>query len=277
MSTRDAGSGCTSVDTECLGKTAPRLIQDLFLYDPQIPPAWGSHVLTEPPPQYFPPKKSQKPYYGQGCRHEYVTKKMQSGLPPMDHRPTFGTTYSVGAVCCKCRTHVSIELDFSDKKGNNPCPNKQYPLHHFIYQWSKSHSAVDTSKPQSQWKETQTFKCSSPSCGAELTINFKDPVLSHQEVELLTSEKLLQQRITEAKKIFPEIFKDTKKYSPLDVLNDLQLYITNCLEGHESRALGKRYITSFGVEARAFKGLLESLGFVFQPSGKEDVSEMCRT
>jgi ubiquitin carboxyl-terminal hydrolase 25 len=165
---------------------------------------------------------------------------------------------------------VELVVSFEKTKGD-PCPNKEYPLHHFIYNWSASREA----DPNNSWQENQTFECSSPSCLAILTVNLKPPVLDPHQVGLMTDERLVKARAEEAWNEYPNLHKTRVPPKPINLLNDLRFYIKNGFQG-KTRFIdwnSSRFMKTFGVGGLPFSELFQWLGFGYQPNPEIPVSE----
>ncbi|KAL6721170.1 ubiquitin-specific protease ubp2 [Lecanora helva] len=253
------------------GKTAPRLLQDLLLYDPRKLPPSGFNILTDIPvyneeqgAQIPPP-----PRIGKGnCRHQWSLKPNQCKLGDDNYRTDDQTVRVLAAYCAICRSHLEMQLDF---RGNGrqvkPCPADERPLHHFVYrpELSSPGYPVRTSVEfgdGSAWSDCRRFRCISLECGAELCIHFKPPRLTKDWVDLLTDRSIIKKRAEEAISDDPARFEGFAVPPPLDVLLHSKHYITNPLfnPGKSKKIQGhnKRFLLNVGEQCA---GLLEYFGF----------------
>ncbi|KAL2865593.1 ubiquitin-specific protease UBP2 [Aspergillus lucknowensis] len=255
------------------GKTAPRLVQDIFDYDPAHPPDTGRNLLSDVPPVY--PEHYQGPPHfisPTACRHSYVTKPNQTIRPsPGEDRGTSGTPTKISAVCSKCRHHLQLRVD-SNPIGQS-AKNISEHIHHFVYFYGRHRGGQDQEEvtPKGQTAETFHFHCSYPTCGIKVSIRVVSPVLSSEMVNLLTDPDLLQRRTDEALAANPERLEGVARPQPITVLQNLRTYVDNALHNSQQSktisAANKRFMTSFGVDGRPCKDLLELLGFTFKSNG----------
>ncbi|KAI9813536.1 MAG: ubiquitin-specific protease ubp2 [Thelocarpon impressellum] len=246
------------------GKTAPRLIEDLLRYDPANTFRNGRNVLTDPPPHVVddrPPLPSVGP---NACRHKYMTKPAQSLLPPLDARPTPNTCYKVASFCNDCRCHLDLFVDFRGAPSRDrPCPNQDFPLHHFRYVSSKSRPArepSDSSRGHTR-EEQHRFECSSPCCPATVTVSLKSPRLTQDHVTLLADPTLIKERVQREMDAAPERLRGFPIAEPATVLGNVKQYLSDAMRGPEQKRLNannKRFLTSLGEPCRP---VLEYLGF----------------
>lgn len=251
-----------------LGKTAPRLIQDLLSYDPRCLPPSGRNILTDPAPQFH--KDVVLPaLVGKGsCRHKYMTKLDQSQLPAPDRKPERSNSYKVASFCYECRCHLLMIVEFQNGNGERPCPNSQYPLHHFIHHpqsSSRRQNSVDTHRGD-RWVDQQRFECSSPYCPAVVTVRIRPPRITAQWKTLLTDEQLVRERAEAVMKLAPDRFEGIAPPLPINVLLNLRSYISNALRNPEVKkiaSLNKKFVTCFGDFGQPCRDLLEFLGFTY--------------
>jgi ubiquitin carboxyl-terminal hydrolase 25/28 len=251
-----------------LGKTAPRLIQDLLSYDPRRAVLFGQNILTDPAPQYHQDVMLPTLVAKGSCRHKYMTKLDQSQLPAPDRKPERATSYKVASFCHECRCHLLLIVDFKTGSGEQPCPNSQYPLHHFIHHpqsSSRQESSVNGRKGD-RWVDQQRFECSSPDCPAVLTIRICAPRITAEWETLLTDEKLVKERAEAVMKLAPDRFEGIAPPLPINVLLNLRSYLNNALRNPEVKkiaSLNKKFVTCFGDFGQPCRDLLEYLGFEY--------------
>lgn len=251
-----------------LGKTAPRLVQDLLSYDPRrsLPSGWN--ILTDPAPQFHRDVLLPALVAKGSCRHKYMTKLDQSQLPTPDRNPERSTSYKVASFCHECRCHLLLIVEFQNGNGERPCPNSQYPLHHFIHHpqsSSRRRSSVDGRKSD-RWVDQQRFECSSPCCPAVLTIRISPPRITAEWETLLTDEKLVRERAEAVMKLAPDRFEGIAPPLPINVLLNLRSYLNNALRNPEVKkiaSLNKKFVTCFGDFGQPCRDLLEYLEFKY--------------
>ncbi|OQE96419.1 hypothetical protein PENNAL_c0001G03802 [Penicillium nalgiovense] len=251
------------------GKTAPRLIHDVQLYDAAHEPDTGRNLLSETPPIY-PEGYNGPPGFisPEACRHNYVLKEDQTFTSEPEHRRRPGTSSKVSAICAKCRCHLQVVVNytshintFGQKQGKH--------LHHLVYQSGRQKSglALPEETPKGQVAETYHYQCSYISCSAMISLRILSPILSPEFIRLLTDKDLLRKRAEEATATYAESMEGMGDPQPINVLDNLRLYITNALRNPQRSkpisSVNKRFMHSFGVEGAACKELLEFLEFMY--------------
>ena len=251
-----------------LGKTAPRLLQDLLLYDPCHPPASGYNILAQLPIPFE--KARQLPAIrGKGsCEHRLVLKPNQCLLPELDTRPDSSTVYQVAAHCLECRCHVNVLVDYrGDGAGLMPCPTQDFPLHHFL-PTSQSNGRLEDPEgaKENSWLETHQLQCSSPTCCAFVTVQVRPPRLTPEWVTLLSDKNAIKERAETAMAEDPVRFEGHAPPPPVQVLVNLRIYIANAMKDPESRRIlgnNKKWMLCLGDSCA---DLLEYLGFTREAS-----------
>ncbi|KAF2459645.1 hypothetical protein BDY21DRAFT_370337 [Lineolata rhizophorae] len=99
------------------GKTAPRLIEDLYNYNPRYDSVIGRNILTDPPPLFEERDVHLQTLPKHACRHTFLLKDNQSELP-RDDDPQW--TLKVAAICKTCRVHVDLILNSQAKGQADP-------------------------------------------------------------------------------------------------------------------------------------------------------------
>ncbi|KAH0542358.1 hypothetical protein FGG08_003203 [Glutinoglossum americanum] len=248
-----------------LGKTAPRLLEDLISYDPRNS---RRDVLSEDAPKFIPPKPSlPRRVSSDTCRHSFMDKPDQSIIPPLESRPGPGSTYRVASFCNDCRCHLLLKLEYrGDLPGEVPCPNQEFPLHHFRFVPHKSRcrpaSANSLGEP---WTEERVFECSSYVCSAVLTVVLSPPRLAPEYVTLLTDKEVITERVRRAEMDGPDRdWEDSEELvGPFEVLTRLRKYVSDAMRSLQKKkisARNKKFVTALGEECQE---LLEFLGFTF--------------
>ncbi|KAL2811128.1 hypothetical protein BJX63DRAFT_433688 [Aspergillus granulosus] len=255
------------------GKTAPRLVQDLLDYDPSHPPETGRNLLSDVPPVYPEHNQGQPNFISPlACRHSYVTKPNQTIRPqPGEDRASSGTPTRISAICSKCRYHLQLKVDSAPV--GQPTQSLSDHIHHFVYFYGRHQGGQDPEEytTKGQVAESFHFDCSYSSCAAKVSIRVVAPVLSSDMVSLLTDPSLLQQRTDNALAADPERLEGVARPQPITVLQNLRTYVENALRNSPQSkpisANNKRFMTSFGVDGKPCKELLEFLGFTFRSNG----------
>jgi len=107
------------------------------------------------------------------------------------------------------------------------------------------------------------FKCTAPDCGASLAVEYTPPVVSEDDLELLTNVDSLQRRY-EAAVARDSTRAGIKLASPATTLWKLRRYIRDALKpdsaGKKIPAINKRFLESFGDECN---DLFARLGFKY--------------
>lgn len=205
------------------GTTAPSLLQELLQYDPRLAQD-GSQQAK--------------------CRHDYTTNYNTSTLPKLDERPDQNTSWAISCVCQRCRCHLSLSIDF--RACFAPCPNSDFPLHHFLLQ-------PDSDATNGIFN----FRCSASNCQAVLCTGVRQPILSPQDVFLLTDTQTLHARFERAAVVHPEL----QEQKPINSLKTFASYIRDSLLNDSNKKVpvqNKRFMISLGSNAG---DLLERLGF----------------
>lgn len=234
------------------GKTAPRLLYDLSLFDPRST-LKEYNALTDPAP-IFEGKGPQPVLLPRGsCRHDFLTKTTQSSLPPQDVRAGPNDVYRLGMVCRMCRTHVDVVVDYKGA-GPDPCPNEKYPLHHFMYQPALSSPLA------------YNFLCSSTLCSATLNIKYTPQLVTPAHLALLTDPEALARRFEEAKRFSPNRA-EVEQVTPFEATRRFRCYVRDALNQSGKYkgipVIQKKFMTACG---RDCDDILRLLGFQYTVS-----------
>ncbi|KAF2085319.1 cysteine proteinase [Saccharata proteae CBS 121410] len=209
------------------GKTAPRLIEDLYHHDPrQSAPA----ILADAPSHYD-PKRTPSPAFAPGsCHHNFMLKRSQSKLATADVRKLPHSVYKVASYCRKCRYHFDLLLD-SRAAGSSLCPSERFPLHHFLF------------------------------LAEEITI--KDPRITKEFLTALMDPGVIEQRFKAAKDQDPSRT-ELAKARPVDPPYVLSMYLRDALWKREGKTRipcrNKKFMVCFGTDCDS---LLGALGFTY--------------
>ncbi|KAJ5570525.1 Peptidase C19 ubiquitin carboxyl-terminal hydrolase 2 [Penicillium hispanicum] len=254
------------------GKTAPRLAEDIQLYDTAHPPGTGRNLLSEVPPVY--PARYDGPldYLAVGgCRHTYVTKTNQTSLVKGEHRHGPRTSSKVAAMCSKCRCHLEIVVNHTGG-GMLDIHSLSHHIHHLVYKSGRQKNTMTLGEvtDTGQVAETFYYECSDWSCSATVSLRILSPLLSPENVRLLTDPDMIRKRADEAFAAQPTRLEGIAHPLPTTVLELLRFYLLNALHNHERSktfpAHNKRFMVAFGMNGNPCKELLEFLGFSYLES-----------
>ena len=251
------------------GKTAPRLLEDLLKYDPKNRRRDDYNSLTDLFPIDGSDETFNKDLHAEGCQHNYSLKFEQSFIPPIDTRADSTTAWKIAAICLLCRYHVDLIIDFRGRESYlNACPNKEYPLHHFIFEPSsldlgREAEERDLIEPQPSSSHFQ-FHCTAGQCQAALLIQLHPPRLRNDQLRKLTDPDLLEARKKAAIEADPARFDEFQTAKPVEVLEVLNAYFRDSLD--LTRPASRRripvrnrfFMLSFGSDC---DNILEDLGF----------------
>ena len=252
-----------------VGKTSPRLLSDLYNYDPRYLASTAYNILTGLP--YFDEEEQKNvppPPPGTSCKHKWSLKRNQSSLPKNSYKSDSSTVWKIAVYCSACRSHLDLLMDFRKMSPfAEPCPTTSRPLHHFMHQ-------PRLSKPRQygmlapdpdtgfSWVDEHHFECSAPECSARLVMWFKPPRLVPDWVKQLTDKFMIKARAERAMAEDPERFEGHAVPLPVNVLHHLRLYIWNAVQNPErSRKIpgnNKQFLLSLGDSCA---DLLEYVGF----------------
>ncbi|KAI2483302.1 hypothetical protein Ptr902_05619 [Pyrenophora tritici-repentis] len=254
------------------GKTAPRLLQDLFTYDPRHEERAGRNLLTSAPPQHDTqaPAVPAVPY--RNCRHNLLVKQEQSlGLAP-DGELGLESAYRIASYCSTCRWHVDVLVQHQSGTANiKSCGkgNQEYALHHFLYHGEDDSNGSDRLDAQLR-PRTYTFRCSAPECAVEVRISLRPPRFSDQDIDTLTNQAQLRRRLEAAKRIAGDRA-DTVMARRVDGPDYLNTYLQDSLNPTKGKAriplLNKKFLKTFGRDCDL---ILKRLGFENRQEEDED-------
>ena len=230
------------------GKTPPRLLQDLNVYNPDQLPTNGYNVLVE---LAFPfderEKKPPKTTVKGSCKHQWALKPNACTSQVIDEsEPALSV---VGAFCTECRRHLSLELDSrGEGPGVKPCPTPENPLHHFCHNSKRSEGFQRPDGNLESWEDTRLFQCSAQACSTRLTVRMRSPRLKKSFTDLLLDRKLIEERARKAMASDPERFEGHAVPPPLTVMSNLRAYLSNAMKGDVKhiQKTNKKWLLSLG-------------------------------
>ncbi|KAJ6126749.1 hypothetical protein N7523_002361 [Penicillium sp. IBT 18751x] len=252
------------------GKTAPRLAEDIRLYDPAHPPGTGRNLLSEVPPIFQDRRDGPQDWISsEACQHKYLIKADQTFLAQEELKRRPGASSKVSAICSRCRCHLQVVVNHNSGGNTFARQARESHIHHLVYKSGRQHgtSSVEVTE-QGQVVETFHYQCSHISCSAMVSLRILSPLLNPQFVYLLTDPDAIRQRAEEAIAAEPERLEGMAKPLPINILDNLRLYLSNSLHNNKfSKAISgnnKRFMISFGVEGKPCQQLLEFLGFTYR-------------
>ena len=244
------------------GKTAPRLLNDLYHYDP-FHQRGAFNVLLDIPKYEDGQMVVDPTSSSNGCHHTWTLDHDHTNIPSVSPDSATPPHCWVVVHCINCRSQLAIVLSFPSKSAKYSCPTSGSPLHHFLHQplASKSLLAVQDPAPSTGWREVQEFTCTSPTCAVRLQVVFQPPRLIPTWVRLLIDPELIRDRAERAIASDPERFEGHDAPSGAEVLSNLRAYLLNGLKSSDRKVIrgnNKRWLLSLGEPCAE---LLTYLGF----------------
>lgn len=252
-----------------IGKTTPRLLQDILDYDPRRARKPGNNLLTDPPPQYKPPKLAPLRFLPEDCQHRLFRKDNQSRVPPFDEKPNGESYYVSASYCAICFYHFEVIADYCQRPDRKrPCDlNHEYPLHHLQHFQSRFRSEDDiqsASDNYDSWTEKHRWSCSAPDCPVLIEVRISAPRLSKRHLRLLSDSELVFSRGTRSIEADPVRYEGVAPLPPTEVLSILRQYLYDALKGGGKRVAvrNKKFLLAFSDDCdeifRYLKFQLES-------------------
>jgi ubiquitin carboxyl-terminal hydrolase 25/28 len=197
------------------------------------------------------------------CQHRIMLKFSQSKLRESTGPPNGETYYKVPSYCLDCRWHTDLVVDFrgGDPSCTRPCPNEDFPLHHFRY--CPSTANQNTFDREGQNQQTHIFECSSPFCPATASFQVRPPRITPNFLSLLTDRQVIKARFEKAVSQDPNRYEGFKQIFPSTVLSNLRTYIFDALSTTPEKrrrfnVFNKNFATTLGEDCTP---ILISLGF----------------
>lgn len=250
-----------------IGKTAPRLINDLLDYDPRFREQRpGKNLLADAAPRFMgtcPPRKLPNE-----CRHSLMKKASHTVAPVSDDElPDSSTKYTVPTYCSICRYHFEIIVDFTQWQDNHvPCrlSDQDNPLHHLqlaesIYASTHPDRLVPTKYDPTI--EIHKFVCSSETCPLQVTIKVSAPRFSRNLLALLEPSKLVARGLKEIQ-AEPQRFEGLGPVSTLQALDYLRTYLRDVKAAGDAgpkriAKRNKKFALAYSDECDALFGYLD--------------------
>jgi ubiquitin carboxyl-terminal hydrolase 25/28 len=265
-----------------VGKTPPRLIDDLLDYNPESRGANGWNLLADPAPLF-----RQDVFYlrrdESDCRHSLM-KKLRTKAPVSDdEQPSGSTKYVVAAYCMNCRLHYEITADFCHQHtGQAPCrlSDETNPLHHLrlvesVY--SKEDLGENVLNKYNNFIECHRWVCSGAGCPLTLEINISPPRLDKKLLSQITSPERVQAR---GKRVIAE---EPDRYSGLgplavpQILSNLRTYLVDAKAAKDKSELkriaarNKKFMLAFANDCASLFNYLD-FTLIKEDSPEPDVS-----
>ena len=240
------------------------------MYDPAHPPGTGRNLLSEVPPVFQGRHDGPRDWISSdACQHKYLVKANQTFLVQEEQKRRPGASSKVSAMCSRCRCHLQVVV--THNSGGNAFSRqiKDDHIHHLVYRSGRQQgtSSVEVTE-QGQMVETFHYQCSHLSCTAMVSLRILSPLINPQFAYLLTDPETIRQRAEEAIAAEPERLEGMAKPLPINILDNLRLYLSNSLHNSNlSKAISannKRFMISFGVDGLPCQQLLEFLGFTYR-------------
>ncbi|KAI5306639.1 hypothetical protein KEM56_007841 [Ascosphaera pollenicola] len=242
------------------GKTAPLFADDVRRYDPRHPPSTNFNLLADIPP-IRPDFELVSPT---SCAHQYILKSRQSFTP--DGNEAMNTEYCVSAVCALCRLHLDLSVTYPTPWGHHgPFP------HHLIYIPDAAHNTLKMDKnpfrkdrPARQEFHFQSTYSQYP---LHVTVKYMEPLLTDEQVKVLTSVQRQEERTEAARQSNPDKFLGLEMPSVKKTIGILRKYIENIIQEDNRGKLinghGKTFSMSFGPRGETVKDIFEFIGFKY--------------
>jgi ubiquitin carboxyl-terminal hydrolase 25/28 len=183
------------------------------------------------------------------CKHEYYTHVERCNLPRLDESAQQDTCWRVAASCRKCRLYLVLSIDYPETGCRQPCPSREHPLHHL------------RNTPTEPSKVGYHFECSNLACQAHVRVSYERPVLSKEDILVLTDTEALKRRYEHVLEVSPDR-EGVRRATPLDVFTRFKRYVSDSLNENNVRrsfpARNKRFMEAFGNDCDL---LLYRMGF----------------
>jgi ubiquitin carboxyl-terminal hydrolase 25/28 len=256
-----------------IGKTAPRLLEDLYDYDSRRPRRAGENVLIDSP-EIFTGGIARSRILKGDCHHAFFRKDAQSKTPNVDKIPAEGSRYISASYCGRCLHHFDIIADYGCRPERKiPCrPGSKYPLHHLRHVTSETKSDLDVPQGEDKydaWIEKHIWVCSASDCPVVIEIRITPPRLDREKADILANTERLALRGRRTIESEPARYEGYTSLLPAEVLSLLRAYLTDALLGESKRvaARNKKFKLSFADECDE---IFEYLDFAPQYEQKPD-------
>lgn len=251
-----------------LGKTAPRLINDLLDYDPKSRIKNGKNLLADPAPQFREGFRHLRTSESD-CRHSLMSKVQTEAPASNDEQPTPTTIYVVAAYCIKCRHHFKITADYRQQHGPQaPCclSDEANPMHH-LRPVESVYPRDDPAKygldKYTNFIEYHRWECSAPFCPLVLEIKIYPPKLDEPFLSLITSPERILARGKKAVAEDPERYIGFGPLTVVQVLSNLRAYLVDAKAARDKTELkriavrNKKFVLGFAEDCNSLFDYLD--------------------
>jgi len=213
-------------------------------------------VLCEAPPPLGNDGYHEELAIPQGsCHHEYMIKYEQSKL--LSAGTTEKDSYKIASLCNKCRWHMDIYVDLTNTTlGFQPCPTKDYPLHHLVLE---DQAVLSDGGSNNQSYESR-FVCTAHPCCVPIRIRLRPPRLGMDVMRRLAGAESLKARNAAARENEPD--RDHVPLKTIEVMDILSKYVKDSLvpttEPRRVNARNRKFMNAFGKDCN---DILLYLGF----------------
>lgn len=252
----------------CIGKTAPRLINDLLDYDPNPRARNGKNLLADPAPLFR--EGVHNPRTGESdCRHSLMSKVQTEAPASNDEQPTGSTRYVVAAYCVKCRHHFKITADYRQQNGPQaPCclSDEANPMHHLRIVESvypRDNPARHGLDKYTNFTEYHRWVCSAPFCPLILEIKIYPPKLEESLLSLIMSPERVLARGKKAVADDPGRYTGLGPLTVVQVLSNLRAYLVDAKAARDKTELkriavrNKRFVLAFAEDCNSLFNYLD--------------------
>lgn len=225
-----------------VGKTAPRLIEDLLDYDPRYlernVQQGGGNLLVDSAPRFEADGNEIYRKSDNDCRHKLMVISSRTNEPKEE--PHSATKWTVATYCDDCLWHFDITIDYTTwKSGQTPCRmnDQEHPLHHLQHVESLYYEREPNRFRPSKYKpvhEVHRFGCSQLSCPVEVEIEISKPRLNIDLLAPILDIDQVRARGERAIRQDPARFEGSAAQTPFQALGYLRVYLQNIMSGNPS-------------------------------------------
>lgn len=215
-----------------VGKSAPRLLEDLLDYDVRYPILDNGrprNLLSDPAPKFTGQAVIRKG--PKACRHSLMVKVDQTNAPTSENeQPDTTTKYVVASYCEKCKHHFDITVDFTrGVRGDVPCKltSEDNPMHHLrlVNYWDRHQETIPRLNKYDPVVEWHRFACSGASCPVLVDIKISSPRLPLKYIPSLVDAAHLEHRGKRVIAEEPDRYIGLSPLTPVQVFSNLRQYL----------------------------------------------------
>ena len=259
-----------------VGKTPPRLINDLLDHDPR-PRTNGKNLLADAAPLFRERGQHEPRTRPSDCRHSLMRKAPTEAPVSNDEQPTASTIYVVSAYCSQCRHHFQITANFDQDNGREaPCclSDPANPMHH-LHLVETIYSRDDPKKydlnKYNDFIEYHRWECSAPFCPLILEIKISQPRLHDTIVSSILSPEAVLARGRKVVADDPVRYVGLGPLTVLQILGNLRQYLLDAKGARDKSDLkriaarNKKFVLAFADECDVLLRYLD-----FSPIAEDD-------